>query len=230
LALLVRTWNLFHGRTKPASGRAYLERMVRLVSADGPDLVALQEVPVWALAQLEAWSGMPATGAVARPGRFGQAGRRLTARAPDVLRSALNGQANALLVARRLRLRQATTEEIRGRGAVERRVCQLARVAEGKRELLVANVHTTAHFRNLAREELARVAELVAGEEPTVVCGDFNVPGEGLHGFSEPIAGLDQIVVRGLRFERPPARWDPARRALDGVLLSDHAPVEAVIA
>jgi len=44
--LLVRTWNLFHGNAVPPERRAFLEEMVRLAAADGPDVLALQEVPV----------------------------------------------------------------------------------------------------------------------------------------------------------------------------------------
>ena len=47
-------------------------------------------------------------------------------------------------------------------------------------------------------------------------------------GFDEPIADLDQILVRGARASRP-QRWPEDRRRLDGRLLSDHAPVERTI-
>lgn len=231
LSLLVRTWNVFHGRTVPPSGRTFLERMVALVTADGPDVVALQEVPVWALARLEDWSGMSAEGAVARRAKLGRLGRRLTELAPDVFRSAFNGQANALLVGRSLRpVDGARTVVLRARGLRERRVCQILRVAAADRTILLANFHATAHAHRRARMEIERVGALVAGEEAAIVCGDFNVPGAGIAGFSAPSARIDQIVVRGLRFERATAPWPAERRRLDGRLLSDHAPVEAVVA
>ena len=230
LSLVVRTWNLYHGRTKPNSGRTYLERMVRLVS-DGADLVGLQEVPSWALGRLGAWSGMTAVGAVARPARLGSVGRKLTARAPDLFRSLLNGQANALLLRSPLHVTdEPQVVELKPRGTVERRVCQLARVDGRGRVLLVANFHATAHVPPQARREVERVSQLVAGEEPAIVIGDFNVGETGLSGFSAPIRGIDQIVVRGLELERPPVRWPPERRRVGEYLLSDHAPVEAVVA
>jgi endonuclease/exonuclease/phosphatase family metal-dependent hydrolase len=230
LVVVVRTWNLYHGRTKPNSGRTHLERMVRLVS-DGADLVGLQEVPVWALARLAGWTGMTAVAAVARPGRLGAVGRRLTALAPDVFRSLFNGQANAILVRPPLRVTgEAQVVELKPRGATERRICQLVRVADDARGFLVANFHATAHAPAQARREIERVRELVAGDEPAVVMGDFNVRKTGIPGFSAPIGGIDQIVVRGLELARPAATWPAESRRLDGRHLSDHAPVEAALA
>ena len=205
--------------------------MVRLIAGDHADLVALQEVPAWALDRLEGWSGMAAVGAVARPARLGDLGRWLTRLAPDVFRSTFNGQANAVLIRAPLRrVGEARIVELKRRGAVERRVCQLLRVDAGDRVVLVANFHATAHLRGEARKEVARVGELVAGDEPAIVCGDFNVPGTGLPGFSSPIRGIDQVLVRGLSFVRPPYPWPDERRRSDGALLSDHAPIEAVVA
>lgn len=230
MPLLVRTWNLFHGRTKPPSGRAHLERMIRLIADGDPDVVALQEVPAWALGRLEGWSEMEAAGGVARPARLGVIGRRLTALAPDMFRSLFNGQANALLLGRTVRpLEKARTVEIKPRGVLERRVCQLVRVAAGERNVLLVNLHATAHAPDAARQELERVAGLVAGGDPAIVCGDFNIRATGLPGFSAPSHGIDQIIVRGLQFERAPAPWAAERRRFEGRLLSDHAPVEAVI-
>ena len=39
MPLVVRTWNLFHGNTVPPGRRAFLEEMVRLVTADGPEVL-----------------------------------------------------------------------------------------------------------------------------------------------------------------------------------------------
>jgi endonuclease/exonuclease/phosphatase family metal-dependent hydrolase len=231
LRLVVRTWNVFHGRTKPLSGRTHLARMVRVVS-EGADVVALQEVPVWALLRLEEWSGMAVAAAVARPGRLGGLGRRLTAAAPDLLRSVLNGQANALLVHRAHPFvdRQRIVELL-PRGPWERRICHLVRVRAEGRVLLVGNLHATAHLHEVARRQLAGLEHAFEGDDAAVVCGDFNVPRTGLQGFSDPISGIDQILVRGLELEQPPARWPPERRRIEsGHLLSDHPPVEAVVA
>jgi len=52
--------------------------MIRLISLDAPDVVALQEVPLWALGRLERWSGMRALWAVAVPSLLGPLARVLT--------------------------------------------------------------------------------------------------------------------------------------------------------
>ena len=215
----------------PPSGRTYLERMVRLVTADRPDLVALQEVPAWAVSRLSGWSGMTALGAVARPALLGVLGRRMTRLAPDVFRSAFNGQANALLVGRsHAILGDQRVVVLKERGATERRVCQIVRLQADDRIVLAANFHATAHLPDQALAEIERVAEMVADDDPAVVCGDFNVRRTGLPGFSPPIDGVDQILVRGLDIVRAPFAWPRERRRTDSCLLSDHAPVEAVVA
>jgi endonuclease/exonuclease/phosphatase family metal-dependent hydrolase len=76
-------------------------------------------------------------------------------------------------------------------------------------------------------------------DDVLILAGDFNtVLGESTTleqlasrewGFSEPIPGLDQILVRGAEASRP-RPWPEERRRLRGRLLSDHAPVETAIA
>ena len=98
MRLLVRTWNVNHGRTHPQTSTLHLERIVRLVTADAPDVVALQEVPLWAVNRLDDLSGMNASWAMTMPARLGPLARRVTERDPIRFRSSLTGQANALLV------------------------------------------------------------------------------------------------------------------------------------
>jgi endonuclease/exonuclease/phosphatase family metal-dependent hydrolase len=208
LALLVRTWNLFHGNAKPPERRAYLEQMVGLVSADGPDVVCLQEVPVWALRRLASWSGMQSCGDVAQPPRAGpvpigaELGRGITSLNHGLFRSAVSGQANAILLsadagvlahdslvlnARDFRERQA---EWLGLGLVarlgwakERRIVQAVRVrfAEGT-VAVVANLHATSFpaDQRLADAELLRAAvfadALAEPGDAVMLAGDFNVP------------------------------------------------------
>jgi endonuclease/exonuclease/phosphatase family metal-dependent hydrolase len=268
VGLLVRSWNLFHGNTLPPGRDARLAEMVALVSDDAPDVVCLQEVPIWALARLGEWSGMVALGDVAAPARLGplpstgEIGRRITEVHHGLFRSAFTGQANALLVSPRLRVldrdtivlntgrfrrRQARWLELhplaRLAWAKERRICQAARL--GRLEggtLLVANLHATSYRpdERLADAEVLRAAvfaDAVARPgETCVLAGDFNVRASRSWtlaeltrpewGFSGAGPGIDHILVRGAPAE-PTKPWPDRRRGRDGLLLSDHAPVEA---
>jgi endonuclease/exonuclease/phosphatase family metal-dependent hydrolase len=227
LNIVVRTWNVFHGRTYPESRSLHLERMIRLVTADAPDVVALQEVPLWARAHLGEWSRMRVAFAVAKRAWLGPMARPLQALAPQLVRSDLTGQANALLLADGLSVAgPERTVVISPRGACERRVCQSVSVLAGGQEIAVVNVHASPD-----REQVARAVESVAASERCLLLGDFNLRRYRLPGFSEPRDAIDQILARGLEFERAPAAWpDERRRIDDGRLLSDHAPVEAVVA
>jgi endonuclease/exonuclease/phosphatase family metal-dependent hydrolase len=174
--------------------------MVRL-AADGADLVCLQELSVWALTRLASWSDMTAAADVARrtPAFTVELGRVLETLRPDLFRSGVTGQANAILVraplavvehrhvvlnpfdfrrreARRLGLPVAAQLH----WAKERRVCQVLRVRRSDGTLVVANLHATGYRdRRLADAELMRAAVFVDGfarpDEPVLLCGDFNV-------------------------------------------------------
>jgi endonuclease/exonuclease/phosphatase family metal-dependent hydrolase len=203
--LLVRTWNLFHGNTQPPGRKAFLDEMVRLASADRPAVLCLQEVPVWALGQLDDWSGMPTVGTVAQRPHLGpfpstaEVGRVLTELHPGLLRSAFTGQANAILLGSELQVRdhrhvvlnpfrfrraQARQLELstaeRVAWSKERRVCQAVRVQYGDKTLLVGNLHATgSRDKRVPDAELLRAAVFVDGMaipgEPVLLCGDFNV-------------------------------------------------------
>jgi endonuclease/exonuclease/phosphatase family metal-dependent hydrolase len=188
--LLVRTWNLFHGNTLPPGRKAFLEEMVRLATADRPDVVCLQELPVWALKHLWRWSGMSVVADVAKRPSLGplpstaEIGRLLTEVNHGLFRSAFTGQANALLIGSNLpvlehrrivlnpfRFRRAQARRL-GLGhdarlswAVERRVCQAVRVRRGGSTVVVGNMHATSYSRDrrLADAELLRAAVFVDG-------------------------------------------------------------------
>jgi endonuclease/exonuclease/phosphatase family metal-dependent hydrolase len=210
--------------------------MVRLITADAPDVVALQEVPLWATRKLETWSGMTAVSATAMPARLGPLARRATDLDPVRFRSAFTGQANALLVNphfdvgehRRLVLNPGLSRRWWLLGSEQRRVCQALTVEARGEELVVANLHASTSPR-LATREAVRAADFLADAERCILFGDFNVPSHSVRGFSEPIDGIDQVLVRGLSLERRPEAWPKARRTIGARVLSDHAPVEAVI-
>ena len=264
MTLLVRTWNVFHGNAVPPEQRDFLEDMVRLASADGPSAVCLQELPAWSLPKLEEWSGMRAFGAVAARPLLGSArlGGAITELHHGLLRSAVTGQANAILLGHELRplaedsivLNPRGVRRSRGREldldwrvrlawAKERRICHAVRTDAGGRFVTIANMHcSSVPDRRCQDGELLRAAVFAdAFAEPgdtLVLAGDFNtVIGESTTlaqlagpewGFSEPIPGLDQVLVRGAKASRP-ERWLEERRRLRGRLVSDHAPVETTI-
>lgn len=173
---------------------------MRLASEDGPDLLCLQELPVWALNELVDWSGMSAVTDVARRSPSTQLGRISTQLHAGLFRSAFTGQANAVLLQRELhvldhrhvvlnpfKFRRAQARTL-GLGLVariawakERRICQAMRVRRGADTLVVGNLHAT-HYPDdprLADTELLRAAVFLDGfawpDEPILLCGDFNV-------------------------------------------------------
>jgi endonuclease/exonuclease/phosphatase family metal-dependent hydrolase len=215
MSLVIRTWNLFHGNTDPPGRRAYLRQMIELVTRDRPDVVCLQELPVWSLARLSAWSGMHAVGAVARRPLLRCGARALTALNHGLLRSALTGEADAILTGR-------PASDLGATVVGEKRLRRIAHTVELD-GVTVVNFHIDGDA-----DELERVLAL-AGDR-AVVAGDTNLRGRAADGFSPSLAGsIDQIYVRGLAVVDPPCAWPVEARTLDGRVLSDHAPVEAVV-
>ena len=179
--------------------------MVRLASADRPAVLCLQEVPAWALGQLDDWSGMPAVGAVAQRPHLGplpstaEVGRVLTELHHGLLRSAFAGQGNAILLGPEFQVRehrhvilnpfrfrraQARRLELgfieRLAWSKERRICHAVRVQRGEETLVVANLHATGFKdKRVPDAELLRAAVFVDGMarpgEPVLLCGDFNL-------------------------------------------------------
>lgn len=235
--MLIRTWNLFHGNTVPPGRVNLLEEAVRLAASGEPDVVCLQEIPVWALEYLDDWSGMVALGAVTSRRPVGrELARRLTALNPGVLRSALTGQANGILVAAGLRVLETQSIVLNPGRRRERRVAHTARLLlPDERTVTVANLHADPRH---ADEELLRAAVFLdataAPGDIAVLAGDFNLRrGRALDelaawGFSRPGPGIDHVLVRGA--EAAPADvWPEERRRIGGLLVSDHAPVEVTV-
>ena len=80
---------------------------------------------------------------------------------------------------------------------------------------------------------------MASPQEPVLLCGDFNLSVRDSHTLAELMtsewgftvamrAGIDHILVRGLRAAEPRA-WPPRRRAHRERLLSDHSPVEVEV-
>jgi len=207
MTLLIRSWNVFHGNTVPPARKHRLEQIVRLATVDDPDVVCLQEIPVWALERLDRWSDMTALGDVAAKPRLGPfpstagLGAAITRLHHGFFRSAFTGQANAVLVSRRLRVLERSRLVLNPRSfrrvqarwldlpplarlvwATERRVCQAVRLAcPDGRTLLVANLHATSYRpdERLADAEVFRAAvfadALARPDDVLLLAGDLNV-------------------------------------------------------
>ncbi|HEY6067205.1 MAG TPA: endonuclease/exonuclease/phosphatase family protein [Gaiellaceae bacterium] len=203
--LLVRTWNLFHGNAVPPERAAFLAEMVRLAAEGRPDVLCLQELPVWALGRLEGWSGMTAVTAVARRPMLGplpgnaELGRLVTDIDHGLFRSAFTGQANAVLLApslqvldrREVVLNPYAFRRVQARRlglaivprlvwSKERRVCHVVRVRRDEGTVVVANLHASGSTdKRIPDAELLRAAVFVDGVaepgEPVVLAGDFNI-------------------------------------------------------
>ena len=231
--------------------------MCELIVRDAPDLVLLQEVPVWAGALLRERTGMgvtlaPAYGAhipflhVPLPLALGAAvGRAL----PDLVRTQVEGQANAVLYGAELLLVSARRVQINDRRRLrgEPRIAQLVRLRHRSagRELTLANVHADSGDNRQQLERAGYVLEKFARGAPMVLAGDLNAtprsPGVRAlvaRGWLEETTGLglgiDHIMVRGMEVDVPTTPWQPERRDLsldDGppVRLSDHDPLDAVV-
>src|SRR5437868_11496732 len=239
--MLVRTWNVFHGNTSPPERRAYLEEMVRLVCSDRPDVVGLQELPVWSLDRLAAWSSMTVIADVTARPLFrplpwaAEIGRVLTELHHGLFRSAFTGQANAVLLAPGLRVVEHRCSVLSPPRS-ERRVCQALRIAHEAGRILLGNLHVTgSRDKRIPAEQVrsatAFLTALRAVGEPLVLAGDFNLTASelGLAGELDSVGatprGVDHVLVDGIT-AGPPFQWPAKRREIDGRVLSDHAPVE----
>lgn len=231
MPFLVRSWNVFHGNADPPRRRGYLHRIVELAARDRPDVLCLQEVPVWALPRLDDWAAMQRFGVVTRPPLWpGPVSAWVTRLHQGLFRSGLAGQANVTLVASSHEAHDLGHERISDRG-LERRLVQAVRV-DGLG--VVANLHASNDLERpeVPRTELERarafVESLATPGEPVVLVGDFNLHDPALEGYSPAGPGIDHVLVRGASVGALTG-WERERRTVDGVVLSDHAPVELEI-
>jgi endonuclease/exonuclease/phosphatase family metal-dependent hydrolase len=198
--VLVRSWNLFHGNAVPPRKHTYLDDMVRLATADEPDIVCYQEIPAWALGRFTVGdvAARPSIGPVPISAELGY---HLTRVNHGLIRSAFSGQGNAISVSPHLRVLGHRTLTLNARrfrhaqaaplhlGAIarlawanERRIVQSVRLADTDgRTYLVANLHATSYRSDdrLADAELLRAAWFAVSEaspeDVVILAGDFNV-------------------------------------------------------
>jgi endonuclease/exonuclease/phosphatase family metal-dependent hydrolase len=220
VAVLVLTWNLFHGRAVPEERRPLVAEFASLLASWEWDVALLQEVPPWWPARLGAECAASARTALTSRNWFLPVTRPLAERRPDLVKS-WGGGANAILV--------------RGERALEHRVRTLRRWPERRlvhavlleRGWWVANVHAQAHSEQRAQADVARTVEQLAAwarSAPAILGGDMNTRAPVAPGFAQAASdGVDHILVRGLEVAGP-------GRVLDRGTLSDHCPVLADVA
>jgi len=224
MALRVLTWNLFHGRARPARDTDLLHEFASRLASWEWDVALLQEVPPW-------WP--PALGAAARAQyrtaltsrNLGLPIRRaLAMRSPELMRSG-GGSANAILVRERDGV-LAITAHVRRRLCLwpERRVVHAVRDGDGR---WFANLHATNKNPPAAlRDDMnaMRAALRWATDAPLVLGGDFNLRRLTLPGFRHAGGhGVDHVyATNGLVAEG-------RAEVLDRGDLSDHAPVRVTL-
>jgi endonuclease/exonuclease/phosphatase family metal-dependent hydrolase len=251
--MLVRAWNLHLGKDASNGRRDHTREMVELITADRPLIVCLQEVPSSALDKLGDWAGMQAVGVRAQRSKLGPLG------GPGKGNAILFPKEAKLRQEKQITLNtNPFCEEQAGKLGYslkearwwekERRVCQVVKIEfPDRKRWLIANLHATSleTDRRLADLELGRAVKFIdrqaETEETVIVGGDFNIPlaesgvlGELAaridEGYAPVTQGAVQILVRGRVMMSGLRIWPEAERMLDGVVLSDHAPVEVDVA
>src|SRR3954463_10921497 len=191
----VLTWNLFHGRSVPPSGRALLPEFTDKIAGWPWDVALLQEVPPWWPPALAAACGAQERTVLTSRNALLPLRRWIADRRPDLIKSN-GGGANAILVRGDAIAAHASR---RLRWWPERRV--LHAVALRDAGVWVANVHATANPKALARADRPVGGETLArwaGGTPALLGGDANVPDPAVPGFAD--AGghrIDRFFVRG---------------------------------
>jgi endonuclease/exonuclease/phosphatase family metal-dependent hydrolase len=220
--LEVLSWNLFHGRSLPPTRDGLLDEFAARIAEWRWDVALLQEVPPWWPAILAQRAGAEQRAALTSRNGALALRRLLAARRPELLKSN-GGGCNAILA----RSPIAEHRAIRLRLRPERRVAQLARLADGT---CVANYHASTRV-PLAEDELARLSQLALGfakGAPLILGGDLNLrrptPDSRLEHLAE--RDVDHVFASRLRTIGETQLLD-RRVRIDGLesQLSDHPPL-----
>jgi endonuclease/exonuclease/phosphatase family metal-dependent hydrolase len=217
--LRVLTWNVYHGRSRPAAGRGLLGEFAAALAGWAWDVALLQEVPPWWPPALAAAAGAQQRTRLTSRNALLPARRAIAARQPDLLK-ANGGGANAILVRGRI-------AEHRARRLAwwpERRWAHGVRLPDGT---WAVNVHATTRDEPRATAECAAAAAAARGwadGAPLVLGGDLNLLAPVLPGF-EHVAGnhVDHVFAAGL------SARGPAEVLVRGTL-SDHPPLAVSLA
>ena len=210
----ILTWNLFHGRAKPAAGRPLLAEFADALAGWAWDVALLQEVPPWWPPVLGRAAQAEQRHVLTSRNSLLFARRAIGRRNPDLIASN-GGGCNAILVRGRIVEHRWLELTLRP----ERRVTHGVSLANGT---WVSNLHATKEPKERTREDTGRALSAAFGwadGAPLVFGGDLNLVAPRLNGVDH-VAGhhVDHLFVRGLKASANP-------QLLDAGTLSDHRPL-----
>jgi endonuclease/exonuclease/phosphatase family metal-dependent hydrolase len=216
----VLTWNLFHGRSRPPSGRSLQREFAATLAGWEWDVALLQEVPPWFPEPLAAAAGAEQRIQLTSRNWLLGLRRAISVRNPDILKSN-GGGCNAILV--------------RGAAILDHRALRLRRAPEARwvhgvrlPDGWVVNVHSQNHPEALAladtQRAIAAAREWAAGA-PLIFGGDINLKHPPEFPGLVRVAGnhVDHLFTDGRRAAGK-------GQVLDRGVLSDHAPVAVTLA
>jgi endonuclease/exonuclease/phosphatase family metal-dependent hydrolase len=215
--LRVLTWNLYHGRSVPPSGRSLGDEFAAALAGWEWDVALLQEVPPWFPPKLAATAGAGFRMQLTSRNELLPLRRAISVRNPDILKSN-GGGCNAILV-RGLPILEHRAVRLRRRP--ERRWMHGARLPDG----WAVNVHAHNHPEAAAQADCERAIGEMRNWGPLLVFGgDVNLKHPDFPGLRH-VAGnhVDHLFTDG----RAAAG---KAQVIDRGTLSDHPPVAVTLA